>query len=164
MTRDESLEIVGMIASHWPGNHWSHASMEAYARAIEPMDARLVMPAVVRAVNELEFYPKVAVLREFVQIERRLAEPEPTADRMPPHDISARLEPWVQAWCIARYRHGDLRVLSRQRDGYDTLQLHNPSYKTYIWPNQQHMDADSVAAYQAEGAGLSAADVFRLIG
>jgi hypothetical protein len=153
-----------MIASHWPGNHWSHASMEAYARAIEPMDARLVMPAVVRAVNELEFYPKVAVLREFVQIERRLAEPEPPAGRMVEHDINVRLDPWVTAWCVARYKHGDMGVLPQQKPGYDTLQRENPHYKTYVWPSQQHMEAETAAAYQAEGAGMTAADVFRLLG
>ena len=164
MTRDESLEIVGMIASHWPGNHWSHASMEAYARAIEPMDARLVMPAVVRAVNELEYYPKVSVLREFVQIERRLAEPELPADRMPPHELNVRLDPWIAGWCVARYKHGDRRVMPQQKPGYDYLQTMNPHFRTYVFPDQQHMDAESVAAYQQEGAGLTAADVFRLIG
>ena len=163
MTRDESLEIVGMLVNHWPGNHWSAGSMDAYARAIEPMDARLVMPAVIRAVGELEFYPKVAVLREFVAIERRLSEPDPPADRMPEHQLNVRLDPWVAGWCVARYKHGDTRVLPQQKPGYDTLQLQNPSYRTYVWPDQQHMDAETAAAYVTEGAGLTAADVFKLI-
>ena len=65
MTRDEALDVVSMISSHWPGNQWSTASLDAYARAIEGWDPDLTMRAVTRAVQEMEFYPKVAVLKDF---------------------------------------------------------------------------------------------------
>lgn len=163
MTREEALTVTGMIASHWPGNVWTTDTLDAYARAIEPMDAHLATAAVVRAVDELEFYPKVSVLREYVQIERRLAEPEPPADRMPPRS-DYKLEPpaWLKTWVAAR-RHHDFRVLVEQKPGYDSLQTQNPHYRTYVWPDQEQMPPEQAAVYADEGAGLSAADVFNTL-
>ena len=39
MTRDDSLTIVQMLVNSYPGNHWHEGSIDAYARAIEPLDA-----------------------------------------------------------------------------------------------------------------------------
>jgi hypothetical protein len=164
MTRDEALTIVGMISNHWPGPQWNTDTLDAYAHAIQPLDARLATAAVIRAVNELEFYPKVSVLREYVQIERRLAEPEPPADRMEPRTDFRREPPsWIRTWIISRYRHRDFRVLPEQKPGYDTLQTGEPHFRTYVWPDQEPMPSEQAAVYAAEGAGLSVEDVFHTL-
>jgi hypothetical protein len=164
MTRDESLTIVATISAHWPGPTWNEETLDAYAHAIEPLNAQHTTAAVTRAVNELEFYPRVAVLREYVQIERRLAEPEPPADRMP-YIEHGKLQPpaWIRTWIISRYRHRDFRVLPEQKPGYDTLQTHEPHFRTYVWPDQEPMPQDQAAVYAAEGAGLSVEDVFHTL-
>ncbi len=161
MTREESLTIVAEIANNWPGNQWNTDTLDAYARAIEPLDGTLVTLAVMRAVRELEFYPRVAVLLEFVQIERRLAEPEPPADRMAViPDFKRPVPAWVKAWVVARYIHNDFRVLPDQKPGYDSLQNREPAFRTYVWPDQDLMPEQQAFTYAEMGAGLTVAHVF----
>lgn len=119
MKRDEALDIVAMIVAHWPGNVWSMASMEAYTNAIEPLDADLTTRAVLRAVNELEFYPKVSVLREFVRIEKRLSEPDGPIERALAETPSKLMPAWVRGWTVSRVRHRDFRVWPEQRPFLD---------------------------------------------
>lgn len=108
MTRNDALTIVGMIAAHWPGKQWTTESMDAYARAIEPLDAETTTRAVLRAVQELEHYPRVATLREFVRIEKRLSEPDPIRSQLDSTPMKV-MPPWISGWAISRVRYNDFR-------------------------------------------------------
>ena len=71
--------------------------------------------------------------------------------------------PWVKGWAVARYRHKDGRVFAEQRVGYDSHQIANPSYRTYVWPDQEKMPPEDAARYIEEGAPLTVDEIFRLI-
>lgn len=149
MKREEALDIVGMLAAHWPSNNWSVASIEAYARAIEPLDADVTTRAVLRAVQECEFYPRVSVLREFVRIEKRLSEPDGPIERMLNEKPSGLVPAWVKGWCCARYKHGDMRTWAEQDPEALPRDL---------------MPSDERDLYISEGASLTIEQVFSTIG
>jgi hypothetical protein len=147
MTRDEALDVVSMISSHWPGNQWVSSTLDAYARAIEWMDPVLATKAVMRAVQECEFYPKVAVLKEFYGIEKRLAEPEQPIERML-NDTPSRIMPqWIGGWIVSRVKHKDMRVWQEQ-----TQHIAG-----------EPMPQEARDAYIIEAAGLPIDELFRKI-
>lgn len=148
MTRDESLTIVAMIASGWPGAAWDSSRLDSYAKGIEPMDALLTTQAVLRAQREVKYRPSVAELREFVAIERRLSERDEPMERrtLPP---GGKCPPWVLGWCIARYRYKDMRVWAEQDPHGHAKDL---------------MPGDARVTYMAEGASLSIDQVFSAMG
>jgi len=148
VTRDEALDVVSMISSHWPGNQWSTQSLDAYARAIEWMDPVLAMKAVMRAVNEMEFYPKVAVLREFYTIEKRHAESSNKIQKQLDNIPSQIMPPWVRGYVVSRVRHKDMRVWPEQID--QDL-------------NEARMPKDAQEAYIAEAEGLPIDALFKQI-
>ena len=145
MKHEEAIDVVGMIAAHWPGNVWSVASMEAYSNGIQGWDADATMKAVSRAVQECDFYPKVSVLREFYRIEKRLAEPESPIQRMLNDTPSQLMPAWVRGYVVSRVRYKDMRV----------------------WPEQKHlvdgepMPSDVCNAYMSEGADLPVEQLFQ---
>lgn len=148
MTRDESLTVTAMVASNWPGNQWTQNTLDAYARAIEWMDPALATKAVMRAVQECEFYPKVAVLRDFYGIEKRLADSGSKIQKQLDALPSQIMPPWVRGYVVSRVRHKDMRV----------------------WPEQIDQDLDEALmpkedqdAYIAEAEGLPIDDLFRLV-
>ena len=163
MNREEALDVVAMVLTAWPTSQvWTPDEMERYGLALLDLDAALTAKAVAKAHRTEKFRPSVAVIREYVREEQR----QQTFLSKPSFlglEEQTELQPWIRTWVIARVRHKDFRVLPEQKEGYDTLQRDNPYHRDYVWPDQEHMDAGSVAAYQAEGAGLTAADVFRLI-
>lgn len=138
VTRDDALTIVGMIAANWPGQQWTEPTIDAYARAIEPLDADITMKAVVRCVNELEFYPRVATLREYVRMEKRsadaLAEAPVESQRMTGVPASKVAVPeWVRGWCVSRVRYQDFRTWPQQDPhGYATDTMDKPSQERYM--------------------------------
>ena len=146
MTRDEALDIVAMVSSHWPGSQWTTQTLDAYARAIEWMDPEVAMAAVLRAVQECEFYPKVAVLREFYGAEKRRSE-STSKIRQQLDSLPSQIMPaWVAGYVVARVRHGDRRV----------------------WPEQINQDLEEALmpkeaqdAYIAEAEGLPIDRLFR---
>lgn len=161
MKQDEALDIVQMLVARWPGAHWSKDTMDAYAYALEAMDAKLTTLAVLRAERELEFYPKLATLRELVRIEKALAAPEPPADRMASvPDFKRDIPAWVRRWVAAR-AHGDMRVFPEQKPGYDTLQIQEPAFRTYVWPDQEPMPAD---AWLDEAENVTDSQVWKAVG
>jgi len=164
VNREEALDVVAMVLTAWPtAQVWTPGEMESYALALLDLDAALTVKAVAKAHRTEKFRPAVAVVREYVREEQRqqmfLSKPSFLG-----LEEQTELQPWVRTWVIARVRHKDFRVLPEQKAGYDTLQVDNPYHRSYVFPDQEMMNAETVAAYQAEGAGLSAADVFRLIG
>ena len=119
MKPEEAVDIVAMIAANWPSNNWSVASLEAYARGIEGWDAAAATNAVLRAVQDCEFYPKVAVLREFYRIEKRLSEPDLPIERALADTPSRLMPAWCKGWVVSRVRHNDMRVWPEQREHLD---------------------------------------------
>ena len=148
MTRDESLTIVAMIASGWPGAAWDAPRLDSYAKGIESMDALLTTQAVLRAQREVKYRPSVAELREFVSIERRLSEKDEPQERrtLPP---GGKCPAWVMGWCVARYRYGDMRVWAEQ----DPQGL-----------SGNLMPGDARVTYMTEGSSLSIGQVFQAMG
>lgn len=119
MKRVDALNIVAMIVTSWPGSRpWQADEMDAYAHAIEPLDAEHTVNAVARAVNDLKYRPSVAELREYVRLERSLAQPEPS--RPEPSRFGGRPPEWMFVWSWLRYQREppDLRGLPQQ-DAYD---------------------------------------------
>lgn len=148
MKRDEALDIVAMLSAHWPGAHWSVASMEAYTNGIQNWDADATMKAVTRAVQTCEFYPKVSVLREFYRMEKRLAEPDSHIQKALA-DLPSRLMPaWCKGWAISRYRYNDFRVWTEQDPNGD-------------WNPSDLIPDECRDKYIAEGSDLSIEDLFR---
>lgn len=132
MTREEALTIVSMIVNTWPGQVWEVERLDAYARAIESMDAEITTLAVARAVREVKYRPSVAELLEYCRIERRLSEPDEA--RLMPVD-KPPLPSWVQRWQRAR-KAGDLRFFPEQIQGADSLARSDPlNYKAYRPPD-----------------------------
>ena len=98
MTRDESLQIVAMILSHWQVQNWSKEEIDVYARAIQHLDAEITTSVVIRSVRELKYAPKIAELHERYYVERRRLRPvvEPVEVKPTP------LPQWVKRWICAR--------------------------------------------------------------
>lgn len=147
MTREEALTVAGMVSSNWPSAQWNEQTLDAYARAIEWMDPELATKAVMRAVQECEFYPKVKVLRDFYGIEKRLAEPEHPIERMLNETPSRIMPQWVGGWVVARVRHKDMRVWQEQSRYLDG----------------EPMPQEARDAYITEAAGLPIDQLFRQI-
>ena len=161
MTRGEAEDLIGLMKGAW-NMYLDDYGMVAWTDFFKTQDFEMAMLAYTKLRDSQPERPVISDIRKMIvklEVDRRMA--QPAVEEV---EFVRELDPWVIAWCLARYKHGDMRVLPQQKPGFDTLQLHNPSFRTYVWPDQQHMDAESVAAYQAEGAGLTAADVFRLIG
>lgn len=154
MTRDEAITITAMVANSWPDNQWNDGSIDAYARAIEPLDADTTMKALVRCVNELEHYPRIATLREYVRMEKRrtddIHEDAVETQRMPNDVPASKLEipQWVKGWAVSRYRYNDFRVWPQQ-DPHDFAS--NP------------MPKDKQGEYMVEGMKLSSEMIFRVM-
>lgn len=137
MTRDDSLTIVNLIVDSWPGPVWETERIDAYARAIEPLDAEITTLAVARAVREIKFRPSVAELREFVRIERALSEPDEARYVRPEKPL---LPEWVQRWARAR-GVGDMRLFPEQMTGLDKIARQSPEdYRAYAPPEVPVMD------------------------
>ena len=105
MTRDESLQIVGMILSGWPqAKQLDKEEIDLYARSIQDMDAELTTHTVLKAVKDMQYRPTVADLRERVRAEKKLLAPH-VAPIGP--SVGRPLPLWVRRWICARmlYEH-----------------------------------------------------------
>lgn len=122
MTRDESLQVVEMILSHWHSNReWTKEEIDVYARLIQDMDIELTMSAVIKAAKEIAYRPSISELRERVRAEKRRLAPavEPLEAKLTP------LPHWVKRWICARMlykqfgKEQDLRRFPEQGDWGD---------------------------------------------
>lgn len=126
MTRDESLQIVSMVLSHWPqGKEWGVDEISAYAQSIQRLDAEIATHTVTRAVQEIKYRPSVAEFLEYYYAERRRLKPvvepleEPKATPLPV---------WVKRWICARLlydrfgKEKDIRRFPEQGDYGDLTQ------------------------------------------
>ena len=157
MTRSEAEAILGMVTGTWDMQLDADGTGSWMAFLAEHPFAQS-MSAYTRLRDRQKERPTIADLRRLI-IEATVVVPV-EEDVLPPPEV----EPWVVAWAVARYKHGDMRVLPQQKPGYDALQTANPYQRTYVWPDQELMDDEAVSAYVAAGTGLSVDDVFRAIG
>lgn len=124
MTRDESLQIVGMIISHWRITTWSKEEIDVYARLIQDMDAEITTHCVIQAAKDIPFPPKVSELRERVRTERRKL--APAVEPITPQRLE--IPPWVRRWMCARLLYAgfgkerDMRRFPEQQDFGDLTQ------------------------------------------
>lgn len=109
MTREDAIDIVGMIVTNWQVKNWTKEEMDAYARNIQHLDAEIVTSVVVRASREIAYPPKVAELHERYRAEKRRLRPEVA----PIEQSGAPLEFWVKRWCCARFFYDDF---GKERD------------------------------------------------
>jgi hypothetical protein len=139
MTRDDAVTIVTMLVHSWPGPAWEAEKLEAYVNAILPLDAAITTRALGRAVNELKFRPSIAELREFIQIERRLSEPDEARFVLPDKPPKPQ---WVERWERARAA-GDRRPFPEQMMALDILARQSPEhYKAYAPPEVPTSEAE----------------------
>lgn len=111
MTRDESLQIVGMIISGWPsGKEWEREEIDIFARSIQDLDAELATHVVLKAVKETQYRPSVAEIRERVRNEKRKLAPVVA----PLGEPKGRPVPlWVKRWICARMLY---EAFGKERD------------------------------------------------
>lgn len=124
MTRDESLELVGMILSHWRITNWSKEEIDVYARLIQDMDVELTTHCVIKAAKETPYPPKVSELRERVRVEKKRLAPTVIVEDSKPTPLPT----WVKRWICARLLYDkfgktrDLRRFPEQGDYGDPTQ------------------------------------------
>lgn len=149
MTRDESLDLVAMICSAFPGKDWDAATLDSYAKAIQHCDADQATQAVLRAQRELRFRPSVADLLDYIKTERKMAERDEPLERRLSLPANAKCPPWVAGWCLSRYKYRDFRVW--------------PQQDSHGYTSDPMPEVDQLR-YTTEGASLSIDQVFRAIG
>jgi len=160
MTRSEAESVLGMITGTWDMTHLDESSTEAWLTFLGQYEFSRSVTAYTKIRHRKE-RPTIADLRKIlVQLDpgfrtEQEVEPEP--------EFPLELPEFVKCWTIARYRHGDQRVFAEQKTGYDSLQLWNPRYKTYVWPDQVVVDPDSRREYAEQGASLTPRKVLALI-
>lgn len=119
MTREESLQIVQMLLTHWRASkEWTKEEMDVYARLIQDMDAELTTSAVIGLAKEIAYRPHPAQLRERVREERRRLRPvvQPLEPERKPIPF------WVKRWICARMLYAkfgkprDMRRFPEQAD------------------------------------------------
>lgn len=161
MNRGEADVLLGLMRGAW-NLYLDEYGVIAWTDFLKQQDVEMATQAYAKLRDSQPQRPTIADMRKMIvklEVDRRMALPA-----VEETEFVREIDPWVKGWVVARRRHGDTRVLPEQKPGYDALQTVNPHQRTYVWPDQEMMDADAAAAYRAEGAGLSVADVFRLIG
>lgn len=139
MTRDDAVTIVAMIVHGWPGPAWESERMASYVEAILPLDAVITTHAVARARNSIRYRPSIAELREFIQIERRLAESDQARLILPERPVKPE---WVNRWERARAAK-DMRPFPEQMLALDSLARYSPEdFKVYSPPEQPVTDRE----------------------
>lgn len=166
----KAKESVDAVEQMWniqlPRKEWE--------AALFPFDNVTIAVAIVKYYESGAEQPVIADLIEVIRntevlragVERDHHE-EPEMERISPFDevdASFEIPPWVRGWAVARYHHKDFRVFSEEKSGYDTAQIANARYRTYVWGEQEPMPSEDAERYIAEGALLSNAEIFALMG
>lgn len=148
----------------FPGGSPSNLAIVWKNELVKLDDAALATQAIAALYGEpQEGRPKpptpadVRAMYRKLEKDRRMAVPA-----LPETKYVRDIPQWVKTWVAAR-RHNDFRVLPEQKPGYDSLQTQEPGHRTYVWPDQVPMPPEQAAVYEAEGATLSAADVWRTL-
>lgn len=99
MTRDESLEVVGMILTFWQVKNWTKDEIDAYAKNIQHLDAEVATSTLIRASRDVAYPPKVAELHERYREEMRRLRPVVAPKDDP---VGQPIPEWVKRWICAR--------------------------------------------------------------
>lgn len=125
MTRDETLNVISMILSHWRVDDWDEPEIEAFSRSILYLDAEIATSTVIIASKELKYPPRIAEFHELYRTEKRRLRaelgplPEPEGQPIPF---------WVKRWICARMlyktfgKEKDLRRFKEAGDHGDLTQ------------------------------------------
>jgi len=162
MTREEAVGMIGAIKGAWPSMFLDDYGHQAWESFLVGRDYDTTLKAYVRLSERQRDLPTIADFRGMIialEADQRAAMP-----KIEEAEYARDLEDWVKGWAVGRYKHGDMRVWPEQKRGYDSIQISNPGYRTYVWPDQEMMPDEEITKYTAEGSGLSVQDIFGLIG
>jgi hypothetical protein len=149
------IELSGELRADW-------------VTALLPYDSITVAGAILKLYESTKGAPILSdLVQAVVEMERERRQFEDPGvsedDDVVAEEILIELMPWLRAWAVARYRHRDFRPLPEQKRGFDDLQIENPGYRTYVWPDHEPMPEEDVARYSEEGSSLSAKQITDLI-
>jgi len=125
VTRDESLQIVEMVLSHWRIKNWEKDEIDVFARMIQDLDAEIATSTVIRASKDLVHAPRIAEFRELYRAEKKRLAPELSPASEP---AGQPLPLWVKRWICARQLYSnfgkerDMRRFPEQGDYGDLTQ------------------------------------------
>lgn len=125
MTRDESLDVVKMILTHWRVHDWGEEEIDVFAKSIQYLDAEIATSTVITSSKELKFPPRIAEFHERYRTERKRLRPavDPKAE-----PEATPLPLWVKRWICARQLYAlfgkerDMRRFHEQGDYGDLTQ------------------------------------------
>lgn len=171
MTEAEARDAIKGIEQCWD---CEVIEVPQWLEALRDLDSATTAAAILRlyAKAPAGLPPTIAEVVECAAVIESM-ERSPVADADPPRPepaVDAERGPfayevpaWTKGWAVARYRHKDHRVFAEQKVGYDSHQIANPGYRTYVWPEQEKMPPEEAAAYIEEGAPLGVDEIFRMI-
>jgi hypothetical protein len=174
MTREQAKDSVDALEQMWEFT-LNAAESEMWIEALLPFESVVVATAILKHYERgqsPEIDELLVTVNEMEQEKHRVDQasphvrtgPTPDADRAAAAaEFVIDLAPWIKGWAVARYRHGDFRVFPEQRSAYDSHQIANPGYRTYVWPDHEQVDPESAAAYITEGAPLKVDDIFGMM-
>lgn len=154
--------MIGAIRGAWPSMFLDDYGHQAWESFFVGRDYDTTLKAYVRLSERQRDLPTIADFRGMIiaiEADQRAAMP-----KIEESEYARDLPSWVKGWATARYKHKDFRAWPEQKRGYDSIQIGNSGFRTYVWPDQEMMPAEEIAKYTAEGSELSVQDIFGLIG
>jgi hypothetical protein len=111
MKKQEAEELMAFLRAAFP--RMELETQILYSRLLErEHDADLVSRAILKGVSEWKYPPSFSELKDYIRLERRLAEPE--HDIFNERMVSTREMPvWVKRWVCARFLYSRF---GRERD------------------------------------------------
>ena len=161
MEQRDAEELVGQLNSNYRmGLDFDEFGKKMWLRFMLEQNVILASDAVKRICGRQKDRPTIADIRQMIAsiAGDRLA----AAPALPEPKFVRELPAWVKGWLISRSRR-DLRVWPEQKPGYDSMQREHSETRTFVWPEQILMPAEERAAYEDEGAHLSAAQLGTLL-
>lgn len=164
MTDDQARDSIKAVEQMW---NCEIVNIPTWVEALVPFDSVTVAGTILRLFESSGDRPDLDTLVAAVQAmqQAKQAGPEDAEETDKEHGhFVYEIAPWVKAWSVARYRHKDFRAFPQQKAGYDSHQIANSGFRSYVWPDQEKMPAEEIEKYTREGSGLSVRDIFGIIG
>lgn len=151
MTRDEAVEITGMVIAHWVTPRWTEAQMEAFVVALGSMEPDLATEAVALAAKDLQHRPSIADMHSYVKLaraNRRVSEPDEPYAKHPRHGLSL----WVKRWVCARMLYEHMGRPQDMRPFPEQTGLDYPPDLEMMPPDEWVAEAERITDAQALSA------------